>query len=528
MDYIFNKIKVQTPYGLKLKQNLKVFKADESSALNTYFDKLESLKHCIEKFPVTFKKVREILTHFKSIDLTLERINGLEALSITELFEIKHFVLMIKQLSQQIKTNERCFEHTKLTSLSDVESLLDPEKIGINSFYIYDVYSDKLKSTRKRIRQLESQIQKHKLDKRKRLSELFNLKIRPNDQVSISKLEVSLIKSLDHHDDFVYVSDTLMHRSYKVKVSEEIIKHKNEMDHLKAEEIDEEYEIRSLLTHNLNDRLDDIRYDMDQVASLDLMMAKAYFAMAFKMTRPVIGQGLVIKAGVHLKVQEHLNGENLEFMPISIDLKPGVSCITGANMGGKTICLRLIGQMQMMAQYGLYTPCQYFEFELQNFIFLSSQDGQSIDKGLSTFGAEMVNVSDVLRKADEKGLILIDELARGTNPKEGYAISKAIINYLKLKKSISVITTHLDGLADEEDVLHLQVRGLSHVDFEDLKINIDKNTLEVIHELMDYRLRVIEGPEAVPKDAISISKMMGVDENILEDAKRILENRENK
>lgn len=524
--YVFNKIKVQTPFGLKLKQNLKVFKADDSSALISHFEVLDNLKNKIEHHPVTFKKIREIMSHFKAIDLTLERIYGMETLSVTELFEVKNFVILINQLIEQFEGSQITIDQADLIPLKDILSLLDPEAIGINSFYIYDGYSDKLRLIRERIRLLEKEIQDEKKDKRTFLSNEFSIKIRPNDELMVAKHEEELIQSLNQHSDFIYVSDTMMHRNYRINDSDVVKSHHNEVDRLKAEELDEEYEIRSLLTNKLNEHLDDIRHDIKEVATLDLMMAKAYFAIAFKMTKPVIGKGLVIKDGIHLKVQEHLNGENLEFTPISIDLSKGMTCITGANMGGKTICLRLIGQMQMMAQYGLFVPCQHFEFELQNFIFLSSQDAQSIDKGLSTFGAEMVNVSDVLRKADDKGLILIDELARGTNPKEGYAISKAIINYLKSKSSISVITTHFDGLADEEDVLHLQVRGLSHVDFEDLKINIDNNTLEVIHDLMDYRLRVIEGPEAVPKDAISISKMMGVDEKILEDAKRILVNRE--
>ena len=120
---------------------------------------------------------------------------------------------------------------------------------------------------------------------------------------------------------------------------------------------------------------------------------------------------------------------------------------------------------------------------------------------------------------------MLSESTIASSIKIPIAISKAIINYLKKRESVSVITTHFDGLADEEDVLHLQVKGLKHVDFEDLKINM-KTNLEMVHQLMDYNLEIITGPEAVPKDAIRISKMMGVDDKILEDARRILENRE--
>ena len=523
MDYILNKIKVQTPFGQKRKKELKVYKADDSSALSAHFDRLSALKSHMEKHPVTYKKVRGIFAHFKSIDFTLERVYSLETLSVTELFEVKQFVLLVDKLV--MLQDELCFSDLTLTPLKEVISLLDPENIGINSFYIYDGYSDKLRLIRERMKKLEGQIQENKKVAREEVSKALNIKIRPNDEFTIKKHEELLMAEVDKREDVLYVSDTMMHRNYKVKVSEDVIEFMQELDRLRLDEEEESFEIRTMLTRKLYDHLEAFKENIDKLSQMDLLMAKSYFAIAYHMTRPVLGKGLKIQEGIHLKVNEHLQNEGLKFMPITIDVNDGITCITGANMGGKTICLRLMGQMQTMAQLGLFVPCKRFEFELKNFIFLSSQDAQSIDKGLSTFGAEMVNVSKVLRKTDEKGLILIDELARGTNPKEGYAISKAIINYLKCKGSVSVITTHFDGLADEEDVLHLQVRGLKNVDFEDLKINI-AGDLETIHQLMDYRLEVIEGPEAVPKDAIRISKLMGVDDEILEDARRILEHGE--
>lgn len=500
-----------------------MFKADESSALNAHLDLLEQTKNHVEKHPVTYKKIRELLTHYKTIELTLERIYAQEPLSVTELFEIKSFAIMTIKLDELIK-EKSCFNGVSLSSMKPIVSLLDPEEIGINSFYLYDGYSRTLKSIRSRLRQLETLITSDKKAKRDELSRNYGLKIRPNGEVTVKKHEKERIETLDQDQDFIYVSDTMIHRTYKVRISDEIKQHEAEMDRLRLEEEDEELEIRKLLTKQLGDYLDDLKENISEIGKMDVLLAKAYFAIAYHMTRPKLGVGCKIKNGIHLKVQEYLTKEQLEFMPISIDLDRGMTCITGANMGGKTICLRLLGQMQMMAQYGLFVPCESFEFELQSFIFLSSQDAQSIDKGLSTFGAEMVNVSKVLDLADKKGLILIDELARGTNPKEGFAISKAIINFLKEKPSVSVITTHFDGLADEEDVLHLQVKGLKDVDFEDLRINM--NSIGIIHQMMDYRLEVITGPEVVPKDAIRISKVMGVDEKILEDARRILENRE--
>lgn len=527
IDYIFQKIKVQTPYGEKQKKDMRVYKAGDESALYAHYDTLDLLKVAMEKHPVTFKKIREVLNHFKTLDLTLERIYGLETLSVTELFEVKYFTLTLKSLVALTGSIEALSGY-KLEPLHFVERLLDPDGMGMNTFYIYDAYSDKLRDIRQKLKGLEKDILEARKAQRQHLSDHLQLKIRPNDEVVVEKHKRDTVELLDTHESFVYVSDTVMHRTYRIKTDDRTLMKSQEVSDLKMQEDAEELVIRQYLTEELSKHLYDIRIQLFSIGRLDLHMAKAYFAMAYKMVRPQLTDESVfqLEEGIHLKVQEHLKSENLTYMPISVNLSAGVSCITGANMGGKTICLRLIGQMLVMAQYGLFVPCKHLRFKPLDFVFLSSQDAQSIDKGLSTFGAEMVNVSEVLKMANQGGLILIDELARGTNPKEGFAISKAIINHLKTQPSITVITTHFDGLADEKDVLHLQVTGLSDVDFEDLEINVHKNNLEQVHQLMDYRLKVIDTKEAVPKDAIKISKLMGVDEKILEDARRILEHKE--
>jgi DNA mismatch repair ATPase MutS len=124
-------------------------------------------------------------------------------------------------------------------------------------------------------------------------------------------------------------------------------------------------------------------------------------------------------------------------------------------------------------------------------------------------------VKEALSLSEKNGLVLIDELARGTNPHEGYAISKAIISYLMDKPSITVITTHFDGLADK-GIRHLQVKGLRDIDFKNIK------NPDAISEYMDYTLMEVEGESNVPRDAINISRLMGIPEKILLMAENIM------
>lgn len=513
LDYIMGMIRVHTPFGARLKKSLRVFKADEQSALEAHYKMLGHLKEMIEKHPVTFKRVRDVLSHFKNIELSVERVYSGEVLSTTELFEIKNFAIQSKRL---FDLTEDLDLKIKIDPMHALLHILDPDDLGINSFFIYDSYSEKLKTIRTQLKDYQQDYFKIRKEKRIKLSNELGIKIRPNDEVSIDKKETALMDLLNQHESFMYISDSLMHKTYKVlhKNNEEMIAS------LKADETEEEYQVRIHLTKDIEGLLEEIRYNIAAIGQLDLFMGKAYFAKAYQMVEPKFSNGFKLEAGIHLKVSNRLKEDHLDYMPISITLEEGTTVITGANMGGKTICLKLIGQMIMMAQYGLFVPCKSFEFKPVDFIFIAAKDGQSIDEGLSSFGAEITQISEVIQK--DHGLILIDELARGTNPKEGYAISKAIINHMKNKSSFTVITTHFDGLADDEEVLHLQVRGLADVDFEDLKIDIDANSLERIHSKMDYTLKVIQTKEEVPKDALKISKLMGMDERILEDAKRIL------
>ena len=113
-----------------------------------------------------------------------------------------------------------------------------------------------------------------------------------------------------------------------------------------------------------------------------------------------------------------MKGKHIEYVPIDLNLNKNVVCITGANMGGKTVTLRMTGQIAAMASFGMFVPCEYAKLCLFEHIFISAGDDQSIEKGLSTFGAEIVNLKEAIKNSDRRSLILIDELAGGTNPKE--------------------------------------------------------------------------------------------------------------
>ena len=126
-------------------------------------------------------------------------------------------------------------------------------------------------------------------------------------------------------------------------------------------------------------------------------------------------------------------------------------------------------------------------------------DSQSLERGLSSFGSEMEELKEILDRSKDRSLILIDEIASGTNPAEGLALTRSLVEYLKGKNYITLITTHFDIHTAGTSVENMQVVGLANADFEKLNKEIRyadrKHRIDIIGKYMDYRLTRIRGQE---------------------------------
>jgi DNA mismatch repair protein MutS2 len=508
-----------TPFGQKLKNNIRAYEACEKEQLLEELDRVVVLKELINSQRAVFVEIRTQMRLVKDIRRSVERCIAGGVLNVVEFFELKNFVYIAKSISKSQKALHWAVpEKYAVKELQWVEAILDPEGSGIKTFYIYDSYSETLAEIRKRKASGEHKLDVLKKEAVKRAEAELGMPVRASGEITVSKSQTNLIKRLNENNMLQLAGETYINVTYRVKPGEEMLELMREMEELKGEEAVEEALVLEKLSGQIAVRGGEILEVMDALAEFDLVIAKAYMANGYNGIKPVIcdTERLVIVKGRHPLVEASLRRKGKAFTPISIRLDQGVTLITGANMGGKTVSLKMAGLLAAMAQYGFLVPADYMEMDMNGYIYISAGDEQSIDMGLSTFGAEIRSVKEALMKAEEKGLILIDELARGTNPHEGCALSKAIISYLKNKPCIAVITTHFDGLAGE-GIRHLQVKGLRDMDFKSIK------DPDAISEYMDYTLIEVEGESKVPKDAINISRLMGVPEEILRQAEEMME-----
>jgi len=524
-QYILNKLEVLTPYGTMFKSRMKPYTRGQEKLLENQLNILESHIPYIRDNQLR-RKFNNILGHMKDLRLSTKRAMDGFILTDVELFEIKSFLFLTRELVELMEENKMPqFPETRIDLLPRLENLLDPEDTKISTFYIYDAYSEELRALREQKREKDRELKLMKKRLKEQVGEDLNLDLRPDGSVVITKDRTELLETLKSYPYLTYVSETYLNIRFVIKPTEEMTLAERELLILRDREEREEMKIRESLSHEVGKRRRELFRNMLAIGKLDLILAKARLAVDMDAVKPTIIDDfrITIENGIHPKIAELLKSKKLSFTPVSVDLREGVACITGANMGGKTISLKMTGLLCAMAHHGMYVPAESMELGLSNYIKSSIGDMQSTDSGLSTFGGEVRVVSEAMERADEEGLILIDELARGTNPEEGYAISKAIVKYLKDKPAISLITTHYDNVADMEGVQHLQVIGLSELNLDDLTEEIKYGDgMTIINKYMNYRLRVVDKSTLIPKDAINIARIMGLKREILEIAESII------
>lgn len=240
------------------------------------------------------------------------------------------------------------------------------------------------------------------------------------------------------------------------------------------------------------------------LARTDVLMAKAMQMRAMGLTFPELSlDGMCRYEGIfHPQVQAAVTSHGRKYQPVDIAYGLQPTLITGANMGGKTVVLKTLTLCQLLFQFGFGIPAAQARIDVKDEIYFCIGDEQSVEKGLSSFAAEMKNIDAVIKasRMNKKLLALIDEPARTTNPTEGAALVSALLRVLDGKDMSLVMTTHYDI---EPGKAHcLRVKGFENGE-------------------MDYRLVEVRDGE-VPHEALNIAQNLGIDTEWIETARAML------
>ena len=286
-----------------------------------------------------------------------------------------------------------------------------------------------------------------------------------------------------------------------------ISKYSLELISLKSEEALEEYKILAYLTDLIFDKLSEIKLNMEIVSEYDMVFAKGKFSMANNCITPKINDYGYIKI---------VNGKHPllkgEVVPLDFELGDNYRSliITGPNAGGKTVTLKTVGILTLMTQCGFdILADKSTEISVFEKIYVDIGDNQSIENALSTFSSHIKNISNIMNDANNKTLVLFDEIGSGTDPNEGASLAIAILEEFYQMGCITVASTHY------EEIKHFANK---HPHFENAGMMFDKETLEPL-----YKLTIGKSEES---NALFISKKMGIKEKVLQKAKLYMDNKD--
>ena len=528
LDYVMQSINLNTPFGKRILKETKPFFPGEEAELREELDKVETMVGFAGANSRLVDEIQQTFMEVKDVAYSINRAAN-QTLSVVEIYEIKSLLLSMRKLTQiGTKGGEWVLPaEYKPEDTTELLDILDPRRDRINTFYIYDEFSETLRELRGKKREFEIAIRKEQKVKRDEIKKEYGIMLTPKFDIVVAKNKPDFEK-VKAIEDLELVDQDYMSATFQLKANEAIYALMRQMDDLHAQLDEEEERIRKVLSEDIYRFAEILTDNCERMGELDVALAKALYAMAHDCVKPEIAEEHVVEIedGRNLQVEDILKSKGKPYCPVSISLADGVTCITGANMGGKTISLKLSGQVAILTQYGFFVPARKARVGLSNYMQILVGDSQSLERGLSTFGSEMEELKEILDHSVDRTLLLIDEIASGTNPVEGLALTKALVDYLIEKPYITLITTHFETVTETEGVINMQVRGLADADFTLLNREIQyarrAERINIISKYMDYRLYRVEKQGEVPKDALNIAKMLGISSEIIERAKKYI------
>ena len=465
-EFIKGKMLPATPFGAELVKSIRPFRKDERDILEVELSNLNKLSSNYEEVKSDINTIRRIFMQMKDVRGSI-KFGRDNTLSDIELFEIKILLMQLEKLKPVV---ERVSDELRLCGffmepVSIAVDILDPDKRRIPTFSIYDEYSDTLKEIRKKKRDIELMMQ--------------------GDEALFEELKD---KRLD----------------------------------ITVEEEKEERRIREELSIKLRPYFDTVIKNIDSVARFDLLIEKHRVSKLYPSCLPQITKDtLILKDTTNPYICDILESKGLKFTPVSIEMGLGTTVLTGANMGGKSVTLKTVALNTYLALCGFFVYADSASIPAFDEIIMISEESQSVAKGLSSFGAQIVELKNLLNEIENEFVFaILDEFARGTNPKEGESLVRGLVALLNTKKTVSLLVTHFDHVA-ELSKSHYQVRGLQGVSEDKISSSLltksdDDAKITAISQFMNYGIFKVDKDAKPPKEALMICRLLGLQNELLD------------
>ncbi|MBP5444568.1 MAG: endonuclease MutS2 [Acholeplasmatales bacterium] len=464
--------------------------------INELLDETDEMRNFIVKFGnLPFGDRKDVFSF-----INLAKKGG--TLSISEIYLINELIKTSKNI-KKTKTNlQNQFSFVKLTKyidtlveLNDLNKEID--RCILPDLTISDNASIDLVRIRRGIKLLEVKL-KNKLQElissKKEMLVESNITIR-NDRFCLPvKQEYKNIFKGIIHDQSATGQTIYIEPQATYEINNELISEQNK-------EKEEIQKILIMLSSNISSYADELLYNLDMITKLDMISSKANYSINFN--KPELNKDGYLE--LNNAIHPLLDKEKAVPLNISLGKKYKTIIITGPNTGGKTVSLKTVGLLTLMAQSGILIPVKTAKIAVFDNIFSDIGDEQSIEQSLSTFSSHMKKIVNITENINDNSLVLLDELGGGTDPIEGSALAISLLNYFMDKNARIIITTHYPSLKEY---------GYENDQIMNASMEFNEETY-----MPTYRLLLgISGKS----NAFLISKHLGLDEEIINNANKYL------
>ena len=461
LDCVLDRLLPLSPLGREKKRALAPFARRERDALQRELDNLGKAV-ALEDEPA-LRRFRQGLMQLRDIRATVGQLKE-RALDQVELFELKRYLLLLRGLAadfDQLQASAH-WEGLLLRDVPEALAILDPENSGNPAFSLRDQWSAELAEARAEKQAIEKRIAQAAGDQREALL--------------LQRTEIVLRES------------------------------------------EAEQRLCAKLSEKLTPYAETLTHSLDTLGHLDLLFAKAALVWELGGVRPTLtDRELSFVNMVHPAIRDSLRRQGAVFTPLSLSLAPGAAVLTGANMGGKSVCLKTLALNVYLVHCGLFPFAERAAVPFFDSLCLIRGEGEDGREGLSSFGGELM-AADAAARAVQQGfcLVLFDEFARGTNPAEAVKLQQGALGYFNASGSVCLSVTHYEAVAARASRRFL-TRGIRDLNVAEGRrmIEAGADKLTVLRRFMDYGIEEITDA-AVPQKALSVAELLGVEEGLLQ------------
>ncbi|MFC4077293.1 lysine 5,6-aminomutase reactivase ATPase KamC [Salinithrix halophila] len=518
---VWDRFRPLTPMGQQAKRSLPPFLPGEEAAWQASLARQETLSGTINDDPDWAERVEGRLRKLPDPGMVLLHLERGGAPGITDWFRLKQFLWHVRGLGALL--NEKGLTGWLSANPSEWTQtfrLLNPSQREEPGFSLDQGYDPHLTALAKRLDDLD---QRRRLVVDARASEIerdYGIRRGREGEWAVDRT-LPILNRMRQDPRLDRVRETPFETVFRPLSSPEEEALAEEAASLEKEREELVQDVLEILAVSVRPFGPFLTKALEEVTHFDLAWAKVRAAMEWRGVRPRPSMVFSLEDGVHPVLQDRLQREEKVFTPVCLRLDQGMTVLIGPNMGGKTVALRTLGVVAALGQYGFLVPTRACSMPLFPWITAIIGDAQNPEAGLSTFGAEAAHLAHWLREP-EAGLLLLDEIGRGTNPVEGAALSAAVTRYLATGEGWSVHATHYREVLDVSGIRAYRTGGLRNAESPPVG-GEDQGSL---HDRMDFRLYPWQPSDGFPREALAIAAALGLPKKVIREAKARIDDRE--